>query len=324
MLLGSAPCAAQSFQATLSRDTVPLGEVFELRVLVPVPPGSAVYFPDTVASTEVLESHGRVRWEAQPAEGGGAELRLTYPVIAYGAGMVPVPGFDVFVSSAGPASAESAASALPGGSVVGAWADAPTRGAAQVRPLRVPRRGVWVPPVFTEEDMNAGVEPKPSADVVGASWHWLSLALGLLFAGALASIGVREWRRSFGGGSGRGAGVRVWTPAESRRDALEQLDLLLAERLGAVGRTHELYTRSSAIVRRFVGRLDARLGADLTSTELMCRLEGRTNGREGAALFLEMATAETVKFGRALPGEGEADTHIRSLRAWVDRCPDSL
>ena len=47
------PLAAQStFQAGLSADTVDVGEVFELRVRVPVPAGSVVHFPDTVATTE--------------------------------------------------------------------------------------------------------------------------------------------------------------------------------------------------------------------------------------------------------------------------------
>jgi hypothetical protein len=322
--VGGAPCAAQSFQATLSRDTVPMGEVLELLVRVPVPPASVVYFPDTVASTDVLESHGVVRWEAEPAEGGGATLTLAYPVIAYGAGLVPVPGFDIFVSPAGAAPTRTSDASLPGGSSVGAWADAPTRGASYVRPLRVPRRGVWVPPVFSEEQSEAGVEPQPPADVIGSSWHWPSVALGLLFGAGFVALGVREWRRSSGSGGRSRGGVRAWTPGESRRDALEQLDLLLAERLPAAGRMHELYTRSSAILRRFVGRLDPRLGADLTSSELMGRLEGRTNGREGTALFREMASAEVVKFGRLLPDEGEAEAHVRALREWVERSGDSL
>jgi hypothetical protein len=115
-----------------------------------------------------------------------------------------------------------------------------------------------------------------------------------------------------------------WTPAASRREALDELDALLGERLAADGRTHELYTRSSAIVRRFVGRMDPALGADLTSSEVVGRLEGRTNGRLGHALFRELGTAEVVKFGRARPGAGEADAHIRSLRDWVAACGDSL
>ena len=321
LALTAVPCAAQSFQATLSRDTVPMGEVFELRVRVPVPAGSVVYFPDTVASTAVLESHAPVSWQAE-ATGDGATVMLTYPVIAWGAGLIPVPGFDVFVSPSGPRASD--APGLPGGSFIGAWADAPTRGAERVQPMRVPRRGVWVPPVFGEEQMEVGAEPMPAADVVGSSWHWPSIALGLLFAAALAALGIREWRRS---ALDRAAGDLVggrWTPAASRRDALEQLDALLAEGLAAAGRTHELYTRSSAIVRRFVGRMDPGLGADLTSSEVVGRLEGRTNGRRGNALFREMGTAEIVKFGRARPDAGEAETHIRSLREWIAACGDSL
>jgi hypothetical protein len=320
LALTAVPCAAQSFQATLSRDTVPMGEVFELRVRVPVPAGSVVYFPDTVARTEVLESHAPVSWEAE-ATGGGADLTLTYPVIAWGAGLVPVPGFDVFVSPSGPRAPD--APALPGGSSIGAWTNAPTRGSARVQPMRVPRRGVWVPPVFGEEQMEVGAEPMPAADVVGASWHWPSIALGLLFAAALVVLGIREWRRAALDGA-RGRGGAAWTPAASRSDALAQLDALLAERLAAAGRTHELYTRSSAIVRRFVGRMDPALGADLTSSEVVGRLEGRTNGRHGNALFREMGTAEVVKFGRVRPGAGEAETHIRSLREWIAACGDSL
>ena len=316
VLAGSAlPGSAQSFQATLSRDTVPMGNVFELLVRVPVPPGSAVYFPDTVASTEVLESHAPVRWDAEPASDGGATLLLTYPVIAYGAGLLGVSGFDVFVRPAG--DVPGGAPALPGGSFVGAWSDAPVRGGEDVRPFRVPRRGVWVDPVFSEEELDVGVEPMPSADVVGASWHWPSIALGMLFAAGLVTVGTRAWR-SQATGRRRGASARVWTPAESRRDALEQLDRLLGEKLPSVGRMHELYTRSSAIVRRFVRRMDSELGADLTSSELMGRLEGRTNGSRGTALFREMGTAEVVKFGRMRPGEREAEAHIRSLRDWVE------
>jgi hypothetical protein len=70
--------------------------------------------------------------------------------------------------------------------------------------------------------------------------------------------------------------------------------------------------------------MDPALGADLTSSEVVGRLQGRTNGRHGNALFRELATAEVVKFGRARPGASEADTHIRSLREWIAACGDSL
>ena len=324
LALSTSPTRAQSFQAALSRDTVSMGEVFELLVRVPVPPASIVHFPDTVARSEVLESHAPVEWEAEEAVGGGALVTLTYPVIAWGAGVVPVSGFDVFVSASGARPSE--APTLPGGSYVGDWDDAPTRGGDYVRPLRVPRRGVWVTPVFSEEQVEVGVDPMPAADVVGASWHWESVTLGLLFAGALAALSLRAWRRAAAARAGT-TGV-AWTPSASRREALEQLDMLRAEGLSATGRTHELYTRSSAIVRRFVGRMDPHLGADLTSSELMDRLHaranGHANGRSRATLSLEMSAAEVVKFGRARPGAPEAEAHLGALREWVAECGDSL
>src|SRR5512134_1022726 len=225
LLLVARPCAAQTgFQARLSADTVEVGEVVELLVRVPVPAGSVVHFPDTVATTEVVESYGPVRWEAEPDAAGGAVLTLSYPVIVYGAGMMPVPGFDIFV---GPSAGGSAGAPLPGASYVGAWEDAPTRGDAYVRPLRVPRRGVWSNPVFTPEQVEAGLQPMPSADVIGASWHWPSVLVGLFFAGLLGVVAAPALRTGLArpGWAAATAGGR-WTPDASRRHALEEMDRL--------------------------------------------------------------------------------------------------
>ena len=316
VLLCPSLAAQASFQARLSADTVDVGEVFELLVRVPVPAGSVVYFPDTVGTTEVLESYAPVRWNAEPEPAGGATLTLTYAVMAYGAGMVPVPGFDVFVS---PSNGAAAGATLPGGSAVGEWGGAPTRGAAYVRPLRVPRRGVWVTPVFTPEQVEDGLEPMPSADVVGSSWHWPSVAAGLLFLGLLGIVFVRIARASMEQRARRKLDGAVWTPETSRQHALDELDRLLAERLHASGRTHELYTRSSSVVRHYVERLSPQHGTDLTSSELMVRLGAHaTNGHGNAPFFEQMRTAEVVKFGRLRPDGTQAETHLRSLRAWVE------
>ncbi|MSR21379.1 MAG: hypothetical protein EXR91_10480 [Gemmatimonadetes bacterium] len=315
-LLSPALAAQSTFQARLSADTVDVGEVFELRVRVPIPAGSVVHFPDTVATTEVLESVGPVRWSAEPEPAGGATLTLAYPVMAYGAGMVPVPGFDVFVS---PSGGGGEGALLPGGSVVGAWNAAPTRGAAYVRPLRVPRRGVWVTPVFTPEQVEAGIEPMPSADVLGSSWHWPSAAAGLLFTSLLAVVVVRTARARMEPRARSARDGTPWTPQASRQHALAELDRLLEEGLHANGRTHELYTRSSSVVRHYVKRLNPEYSAAFTSSELMGRLGARrTNRHESAALFEQMGTAEVVKFGRLRPGSREAEAHVRSLRAWVE------
>ncbi len=319
LLLVARPCAAQTgFQARLSADTVEVGEVFELLVRVPVPAGSVVRFPDTVATTEVIESYAPVSWEAEPDPSGGATLVLSYAVIAYGAGMMPVPGFDVLVSSR---DRGVAGISLPGGSVVGEWTDAPAADAAYVRPLRVPRRGVWVNPVFTPEQVEAGLQPMPSADVMGSSWHWPSVLVGLFFTGMLGVVVAGAVRSGILPSSrwvAAAPGSAHWTPETSRKQAMDELDRLLEEDLPAKGRLLELYTRSSGIIRRYAERLDPAYGADLTSSELMHRLQARSHERDGAALFDELRTAEIVKFGRFRPETGEAETHLRSLRAWLE------
>ncbi|MEQ1856341.1 MAG: hypothetical protein ABL963_07720 [Longimicrobiales bacterium] len=314
------PGAAQSgFVARLSVDTVEVGEAFSLLVRVPVPAGSLVHFPDTLARTEFLESHTPVRWEAEPDDAGGATLTLEYQVLAYGVGMVPVPGFDVFV---GPVAASSDGAPIPGGSTVGAWGTAPTSGPAYLRPLRVPRRGVWVNPVFTPEQIEVGVQPMPSADVVGSSWHWPSVLMGLGFAGLLALMLARaapDWIARLRAHAGGPDGTTRWTPESSRRHALDELARLRAEGLADDGRTHELYTRSSGVVRTYVSQVRPQHGADLTSSELMGRLDETAGGPEKAPLVREMDVAEVVKFGRLRPEADAAEEHLRSLRTWVEK-----
>ncbi len=72
---------------------------------------------------------------------------------------------------------------------------------------------------------------------------------------------------------------------------------------------------SSGIARGYVERLDPEWGPELTSTELMDRLKGRSP--EGAVLATEMRTAEAVKFGRLRPHAEPTAEHLTVLRAWL-------
>jgi len=328
-----APCSAQSaFAARLSEDTVEVGEEFSLLVRVPVPAGSLVHFPDTVARTDFLESHGTVRWQAEPDASGGAVLVLDYPVLAFGVGVVPVPGFDVFVQpaagGAGGASVPGATisgASIPGGSFVGPWDDAPADGTRSARPLRVPRRGIWVNPVFTPEQVEVGVQPMPSADVIGPSWHRPSVLVGLGFLLLLTLLLARaapawlERGRLLAGDGGRSS----WTPEESRLHALDELARLAAEGLAARGSMHELYTRSSRVVREYVARVRPEYGPHLTSSELMNRLDLAGQASQ-PAIVREMDAAEVVKFGRLRPERVAAEAHLQSLRSWLEEPGSSM
>jgi hypothetical protein len=102
--------------------------------------------------------------------------------------------------------------------------------------------------------------------------------------------------------------------------ALTEIDRLLAAGPYPAERAHELYEESSGIVRGYVERLDPEWGPELTSTELMDRLKGRSP--EGAVLAAEMGTAEAVKFGRLRPHAEPTAAHLTVLRAWLAGQPE--
>jgi hypothetical protein len=305
--------AAQSPEpvATLSDDSVALAEVFELRIELPVPAGSVVYFPDTVPATADVESHGPVEWRSRRGPDGGATLELTYPLMPFSTGNVRLPPVEIMTM---PREDGADGERIPGGSLVGFWLDAPP---ALRYSRSVPEQVVWVEPLYTAEDIAEGLSPRPPGDVLGFSWSWPSAALILLFSTVIGGAVVTTTR---GWLARRGEPVRA-APAgplsvvEARRQALEELDGLIAAGPYPPERAHGLYGRSSDIVRRYVERLDPAWGPELTSTELMRGLEGRSLAGGGAAE--EMGRAEAVKFGRLRPAAGATEGHLLALRAWI-------
>lgn len=314
--LVAGPASAQSGAApspSLSADTVPMGELFEFTVSIPVPPASAVYFPDTLPATVNMESAAPVRTHAEAGPGDDATLTLTYPLIAFGSGALPVPGFDVLIA---PRGEQEGVEELPGGSLVGAWADAPQR-SGSARLTRIPRQAVWIAPVFTARDLADGVEPMPPNDVSGGSWSWPSLTLILLCSTLLLVTLVSTGRGWLERAAARSRPPPP-TPEELRRRALAELDALLAEGLHSNGRLVDFYTRSTDVVRRYVEARSLEWPPSLTSTELMTRLRTRTGDEGVGPLPAEMAVAEVVKFGRRRPDAAAAERHGQALRDWID------
>ena len=297
-----------------STDTIEMGEIFELKVGIAVPPATIVYFPDTLAATVNLESAAPVRTRAEPAEDGGALLTLTYPVMAFGMGTLPIPGFDVLMAPRGD---QAGVEVLPGGSVVGSWIDAPLR-TGSVRLTRIPRQAVWVAPVFTPADFIEGIDPMPANDVAGGAWNWPSLALALLFSSVLAVTLVSTTRAWLTDSSGGGAPHEDPTLEALRQLALRQLDDLLAGGIHSEGRLLDFYARSSGIARRYVEAMDRDWAPSLTSGELMGRLHKRWGEEAVAGLPIELGAAEVVKFGRLRPDHTAAERHWQALRDWVD------
>ena len=310
--------AAQSPEpvAVLSADSVEMAEVFELRVEVPVPGGSMVYFPATVPSTGDVESFTPVDWRARRGPNGTATIELRYALIPFGMGNIALPPVDVITM---PLEDESEGQDIPGGSIVGVWEDR-QQTVRYTRSITPPM--IWVAPVYTTDDVVAGMSPRGPEDVVGFSWSWPSMALVLLFStvvGGGVVTTTREWLAD------RSGPAPVPPPGptcldEARKQALTELDRLLAVGPYPAERAHELYEESSGIARGYVERLDPEWGPELTSTELMDRLKGRSP--EGAVLAREMQTAEAVKFGRLRPHAEPTAEHLTVLRAWLAGRPE--
>ncbi len=313
---GAAAQTAPAFTAEVSSDTVEMGEIFEFRVSVPVPAGSIVYFPDTLPATVNVESAARVRVETVP-DGGGATLTLTYPMMAFGAGELPVPGFDLLMRVRGD---EGGVLELPGGSATGVWDEAPRQAGSRL--TRIPRQGVWVVPVLTPTVLAEGVEPMPPNDVAGANWSWPSLTL-LILCGSLLVVTLVSTTKGFiDQAAGRSHPTRPPTPAERRRRALDELEALLDEGLHREGRLLDFYTRASGIVRRYVEGIEGSWPSSLTSTELTARVRSRLGDAKAGSLPTELASAEVVKFGRLRPDADTAERHGRALRDWISESED--
>ena len=68
---------------------------------------------------------------------------------------------------------------------------------------------------------------------------------------------------------------------------------------------------------RFLERLDSAWGPDLTSSEVMDRLEALMGPSATRSLAEEMSEAEIVKFGRLRPAAPVAEEHLLTLLGWL-------
>jgi hypothetical protein len=299
-------------RASLSSDTIALGDRFELRLGVIVGENQVAFLPDSVEGTG-FEPLGAVEWSTSTLAGGEIELSVVYPLIAFDVGSVVVPDFEVFTGRRD--ESEAAGLSVPG-AVVGSWSgfrEAPAA-LASARVASVPERSVWVASVLVVDETTGQLVPRPAADVWGANRHWVSTLLMLVFAlgllGAVAAA-VREWR---GGDAGRAV-----PDVDPRVRALIALDELLASGLHGQGRTKDFFTESSTIVRAYVEEFDASWSRAWTSTELMRGLSTRVPGSEAPeGIVNAMARAEAVKFGGARPDLTEVEAHWRVLRDWIE------
>lgn len=294
----------------ISADTVGLGDAVDLRLWISMAPGSVLFLPDSLHAPG-FEPLGPMRWSADRER---STVEVTYPLIAFQIGDLVVPEFEVY----GAAREEGVAAGMAStGDLVGNF-DSFVDGAEHVPSARlrtVPPHGLWVGSVLIVEDASGGLRPRPPADVAGGSVSLLPLLLGLASAAALAwalIVGIGAWRRE------RAATLAAVSARDAALAALAELRDSGAHR---EGRTHDFFTRSSEVVRRYVETLRAIWGPAWTSTELMEELRSTPDGTRSDELTREMAGAEAVKFGGRRPDPEEAESHLDVLYEWVEKRP---
>ncbi len=136
---------------------------------------------------------------------------------------------------------------------------------------------------------------------------WSSVGFaGLLVLALLFYI----WRRKR---AGKGLlPEKVEPPRPAHEVAIEELDALQASSLLAEGKVKEFYIRLADIIRRYVEGRYYIFALELTTTELLQRLEEAEVEAEHRTLFRRfLEQCDLVKFAKYQPGEAE---HAETLR----------
>jgi len=153
-------------------------------------------------------------------------------------------------------------------------------------------------------------DPRPPKDILPTSrpeWRWAWIAAGILVALALLAWGA--WRRR--------RRPRPAAGMDPRARALAELDRLRASGLLEVD-VEAFAAGTSAALRGFAAVADPRLGADLTTSELLDRLlETGARGEDVEALERALAQADLAKFARRPPPRERALQDWEAARRWV-------
>jgi hypothetical protein len=270
-------------QAALVPDSARVGDVFHAAIRVEVPAATRVQFPDTLAVPADVENAGSVIVQTDTIAPGQLSITAAWPMTSWRPGAVVLPDAWVRIDAGG--ASDSVRAAFP---------------AVQV---------LSVLPADT-----AGVEPRPARDVLGANRLWWPLLLALLVALSFAAALLWWWRRR------RPAVAMAPAPIRSPREvALVALARARTSGLVEAGDFRGFYFAVTEAIRHYAAALDARLGAELTTTEIAASARGLGMDTEAAVLVGILGRADLVKFARVTPRVEEALREWETARAWVER-----
>lgn len=144
----------------------------------------------------------------------------------------------------------------------------------------------------------------PRAQRPAHLWWALALLLGL----AAVAIAWRAWR----GRAGREA------PRDPLQEALARLDSLLAEPEPLDGSGERFYVEASRVLRRFLGQVEPRWSEDLTTTELVERIDREPFDAPRSAALEELLTeADSAKFAGSRVYPSDAREFAVRTRDWI-------
>jgi hypothetical protein len=273
------PAAPIQVQATVSHDSVRIGEPLTLTVTVSGLVGAAeVAFPE-------LPDSGAITALGPPslvADSGGRAAR--YELAAWDLGDQTLPPADVRVVS-------------------------------DAAELRIPLPGVTLHVVSVlpaDGDIDT-LAWKPPSDVLGPNWSMGEklAALGMAVAIALATFLYLRRR-------GEVQPVPVPQARSARAVALEAMERLEASGMIEAGELKGFFSALSHILRGFLAGTDRAWGLDLTTAELMA-LVGMDGVPETQVRSLGglLDRADMVKFARQRPSRAQAGRALDAARHWL-------
>jgi hypothetical protein len=282
----------------------PFGTPFDLHFVLHLPRAMGAVLSDTLLPAAGAESRGVGRWSEAPIPGDSVEVRAVFPVIAFVEGTVLLPTLELWIRPLAPV-----------GSGRGSGGSAGELPELERRTLRL--GAVQVDPLVGEEGEGA-LQPRPAAGVLGGEWSlWRMLALGAWSAAGLAAasaVGVRLRKKT----------ALESTPARSPGvEALLRLDELRRGEAHREGRPEVFYATLTKIVRHFASRVDPGVGSELTSGELLGRIEARWGREAVGSLGAVIEVAERVKFGLHRPKAEVAEADWERTAAWIRATPET-
>ena len=275
------PATAQQVQTGVSSDSIRVGDPFRAVVRFTLPPGMDVVLPDSIASTDDVESAGAVRMWRDTAN-GGITVSAAYPLTAWRTGPLPLPELNVVMKTA-----------------------------QGERPTAIKLPDITVLSVLPADTTN--IEAKPPKDVLGGNRVWWPWIVGLLILLALIAASIWWYRRRR-----KAVEADALPMIMPRERALQELDRIQKLGLVEAGDFKRHYTLLSEVLRKYTATVEPAWGTDLTTDELAARTREVEETRPAIAVLRQ---ADLVKFARSTPDAETARRDLDRAREWVSSYP---